>query len=67
LGQYTASDRANSDILATDGRLVLEAFDRIPEIGDRVRVNGKALRIMSVQRIRKAAADVVFICQLRAN
>jgi hypothetical protein len=65
--QYHKRDIDGSVIQAGDIRLILERIDQRPEVGCIATVNGVGYRVMDTQMVRLAGADVVYICQLRAN
>jgi len=54
-------------IQANDIRLILELIATKPDRGAHATIDGTKYRIMNTQAIRKAGADVLYICQLRAN
>jgi hypothetical protein len=54
-------------IKAGDIRLILEKIVSQPAAGYTIAVDGTTYRIQDVQKIRKTGADVIYICQLRAN
>lgn len=66
-GKYVSSDIDGTLIQANDIRLVLELIPQRPERGCSAIVDGTTYRVMNVQAIRKAGADVIYVCQLRAN
>lgn len=66
-GKYVSSDIDGAVIKANDIRLVLELIAQRPERGCSAIVDGTTYRVMDVQSIRKSGADVIYICQLRAN
>lgn len=65
--QYKQKDIDGANILAGDVRLILELIAQRPQVGCLVTVDAKTYRVMDVQPIRLSGADVVYICQLRAN
>lgn len=65
--QYMQKDIDGSNILAGDVRLILELIAQRPQVGCFATVDAKTYRVMDVKPIRLAGADVVYICQLRAN
>lgn len=66
-GKYVSTDIDGAVIQANDIRLVLELIAERPERGCSAVVDGTTYRVMDVQAIRKSGADVIYICQLRAN
>lgn len=66
-GRYTQGELADTAIKATDIRLILELLPQRPVVGCLAVVQGVAHRVMDLQAIRKAGADVLYICQLRKN
>lgn len=67
LGRYEKADIDNTNVLATDGRLIVEKIAIEPKSGWDVSVNSVDYRIMDVRTIRMSAKDVIYICQVRAN
>ena len=65
--QYMQKDIDGTNILAGDVRLILELIDERPEVGCLATVDAKTYRVMDVNPVRLSGADVVYICQLRAN
>ena len=65
--QYVQKDIDGVNIQAGDVRLVLELLDERPEVGCLAAVDGRTYRVMTVNPIRLTGADVIYICQLRAN
>jgi hypothetical protein len=65
--RYRAQDVDGTLIQATDTRLVLEKIAQRPFKGWRATVDGVTFRVVDVQHIRLAGADVLYICQLRAD
>ena len=66
-GRYQKSEINGTIIQSGDVRLVLELIEQRPQVGWSVTVDGVTYRIMDVNPIRKTGADVIYICQLRAN
>jgi hypothetical protein len=64
---YTASEIDGEAIKAGDIKLILEKVGTRPEVNATATVDGKTYRIMDVQFIRRSGADIIYICQLRAN
>ena len=71
--QYRKSELGAGDqngqttIQSGDIRLTLEKITPRPEVNCTATVDGRTYRVMDVRPIRKAGADVIYICQLRAN
>lgn len=65
--QYLVRDIDGSTIQAGDIRLIVELIATRPARNGLAIVDGTTYRIMDVQPIRKAGADVIYICQIRAN
>lgn len=66
-GNYNSSDIDGDLIKANDVRLILQVLDDRPVKGAHVTVDSVKYRIMNTQFIRQSGADVIYICQLRAN
>ena len=66
-GRYQKSEVNGTTIQSGDIRLVLELIAQRPQVGWTVTVDSGTYRIMDVNPIRKAGADVIYICQLRSN
>lgn len=66
-GRYKSSDVDGYAVLATDIRLVLEKVSAVPQVGWDVTVAGVGYQIVHVQRLRQTGADVLYLCQLRAQ
>lgn len=66
-GRYQKSEINGTTIQSGDIRLVLELLEQRPQVGWYVTVDSVTYRIMDVSPIRRTAADVIYICQLRAN
>lgn len=66
-GRYESGEIDDSVIRADDVRLILELIPQRPATGCTATVDGVTYRVMAVKPIRKAGADVVYICQLRRN
>ena len=64
---YRKSEIDGNVIKAGDIRLILEKVSRRPEVNATTTVNAKTYRIQDVQLVRKSGADIIYICQLRAN
>ena len=64
---YHKSEIDGVTIKAGDIRLVLEKVSSPPAVNYTIVVDGTTYRIQDVQKIRKSGADVIYICQLRAN
>jgi hypothetical protein len=45
----------------------LEKVSVRPEVNATATIDSKTYRIMDVQFIRRSGADIIYICQLRAN
>lgn len=65
--KYMKKDVDGANIQAGDVRLVLELIDQRPEVGCLATVDSQTYRVMDVNPIRQSGADVIYICQLRAN
>lgn len=65
--QYMQKDIDGTNIQAGDVRLILELIDQRPEVGCLAQVDTQTYRVMDVNPVRLSGADVVYICQLRAN
>jgi hypothetical protein len=65
--KYMKKDIDGANILAGDVRLILELIAERPEVGCFATVDATTYRIMDVNPIRLSGADVIYICQLRAN
>ena len=65
--QYMQKDVDGTNIMAGDVRLILELIAQRPQVGCLATVDAKTYRVMDVNPIRLAGADVIYICQLRAN
>ncbi len=66
-GRYQKSEINGTTIQSGDVRLILELLSQRPQVGWTVTVDADTYRIMDVNPIRKTGADVLYICQLRAN
>ena len=66
-GKYISNDIDGTNIRANDIRLILELIATRPVKGCKATVDGLTYRVMDIQAIRKAGADVLYVCQLRAN
>ena len=66
-GQYRKSELDQKTVQSGDIRLTLEKITPRPEVNCTATVDGRTYRVMDVRPIRKAGADVIYICQLRAN
>lgn len=66
-GRYMANEVDGSIIKSGDIRLTLEKISTRPQQGWDATVDGKTYRIMDVRPVRKSAADVIYICQIRAQ
>jgi hypothetical protein len=66
-GRYSANEVDGTNILAGDIRLVVEKVSTRPQVGWRVTVDSKTYRVQNVTPLRKTAADIAYICQLRAQ
>lgn len=64
---YRKSEIDGDVIKAGDIRLLLEKTSDRPAVNYTIVVDSKTYRIQAVQTIRKSGADVIYICQLRAN
>ena len=64
---YKNSEIDGNVIKAGDIKLILELLAVRPSSGDYATVEGLKYRVMDVMPIRKAGADIIYICQLRAN
>jgi hypothetical protein len=64
---YQTKEIDGSNIQAGDVRLILGAIPSTPVMGCLVAMNGTTYRIMAVQQVRLSGANIVFICQIRAN
>lgn len=83
LGRYRLADVDGSNVMSTDGRLILPQMPVRPQRGWYVKAgtapmddwyeyfynmfSSDVARIMDVMPIRKAGLDIIYICQLRAN
>ena len=67
VGRYKADDVDGTNVLNTDARLVVEKVEEVPQVGWDLVADGRTFRVMSVQKVRKAGTDIVYICQIRAN
>lgn len=65
--KYMKKDVDGANILAGDVRLILELLDQRPDVGCLASVDSQTYRVMDVNPIRQSGADVIYICQLRAN
>lgn len=65
--QYMQKDIDGTNIIAGDVRLIMELIGQRPEVGCTATVDSKTYRVMDVNPIRLTGADVIYICQLRAN
>lgn len=64
---YEGSEIDGETIKAGDVKLILEKVSTRPEAGATATVDSKTYRIQNVQFIRRSGADIIYICQLRAN
>lgn len=64
---YKKSEIDGEVIKAGDIKLILEKVSRRPEVNATATVDSKTYRIQDVQLVRKSGADIIYICQLRAN
>lgn len=64
---YREGEIDGEAIKAGDIRLILEKVSSAPEVNASAIVDGSTYRIQAVQNIRQSGADVIYICQLRAN
>lgn len=64
---YKKTEIDGEVIKAGDIKLILEKVTQRPEVGATAMVDAKTYRIQDVQLVRKAGADIIYICQLRAN
>ena len=64
---YNRNEVDGTAIKAGDIKLIVELTSPKPVAGCTATVDGRDYRVMSVQIIRKSAADVIYICQLRAS
>jgi len=64
---YTGSEIDGEAIKAGDIKLILEKVSVRPEVNATATIDSKTYRIMDVQFIRRSGADIIYICQLRAN
>ena len=64
---YTSANIDGTVIRQNDIRLLLELIEPRPIRGCLAVVDGATYQVLDVQVIRKAAADVMFICQIRAS
>lgn len=54
-------------VKAGDIKLILEKISQRPVVSATATVDSKVYRIQDVQILRKTGADIIYICQLRAN
>ncbi len=54
-------------IQAGDIRLILELITPVPVVGCLVAIDGTTYRIMDIKSVRLSGANIIFICQIRAN
>jgi len=64
---YSTTEIDGTVIEAGDVRLILALISPAPVMGCMVALGGKAYRIMAVRQVRLSGADIIFICQVRAN
>lgn len=64
---YKRNEVDGTTIKSGDIKLIVELTSPKPVVGCTATVDGRDYRVQSVQIIRKAAADVIYICQLRAS
>ena len=64
---YKKTEIDGEVIKAGDIKLILEKVTQRPEVSATATVDGKTYRIQDVQLVRKSGADIIYICQLRAN
>ncbi|CAB5187133.1 hypothetical protein UFOVP166_8 [uncultured Caudovirales phage] len=64
---YTSANIDGTVIRQNDIRLLLELISPRPIRGCLAVVDGVTYQVLDVQAIRKEAADVMFICQIRAS
>lgn len=64
---YKKSEIDGEVIKSGDIKLILEKVAQRPETNATATVDSKTYRIQDVQLIRKSGADIIYICQLRAN
>lgn len=65
--KYMKKDVDGANIQAGDVRLILELIDERPSVGCLATIDATTYRIMDVNPIRLTGADIIYICQLRAN
>ena len=66
-GAYRSADVDGTTVKSGDIRLTLEKISTPPEKGWAARVDCRSYRVMDVRKVRKSAADVIYICQLRSE
>jgi hypothetical protein len=64
---YVGSEIDGEVIKAGDIKLILEKVSTRPEVNANATIDSKTYRIMDVQFIRRSGADIIYLCQLRAN
>jgi len=64
---YKTTEIDGTVIEAGDVRLILELIAPTPVMGCLVDLSGTAYRIMDVAQVRLSGANIIFICQIRAN
>lgn len=82
LGRFTNDELADSSILTTDAKAIVEVKGILPEVGWFVEpspgvsdwyeyftkaVGSNIARIMNVRQVRRSGKNIIFILQLRAN
>lgn len=63
--RYRAHEIDGTVVKHSDTKLILSKISTRPESGWLAFVQSKSFRIMDVQPITKAGADIIYICQLR--
>lgn len=66
-GNYNSGDIDGDIIKQNDIRLILQVLDDRPVKGSHITVDSVKYRVMNTQFVRQSGADVIYICQLRAN
>lgn len=66
-GQYEADEVDGTTIHSSDTKLLLGLIAQRPQVGWEADVDGKTLRIMEAEAVRKSGQDIIYICQLRAS
>lgn len=64
---YNKGEIDGEVIKAGDIKLILEKVTQRPSVSSTATIDSKTYRIQDVKVIRKAGADIIYICHLRAN